>query len=496
MRSGKHAEIRPLGKGKGQEEEFQEVTDRTSTRSKIPGPVALEPTNDKGVPGLNTNMTRSRPERTSEEVGENSADANDEDGASEKSSREKPFQGNRVYLETRAGQMSARRFVDVSPTFPSTDLHGILREDSGTNQGQLLPASGDPPVNTVFPPDPYSIQFRETCTSREQQASQSAAWLLVQERVDDLSVQRQAQHIRRSFLPAGGMPTIENNLLANAALRVSPNGLSDQTTHVHSILRHDEAILDRLTSATSISIDEEARRSLLLRALVNQSGASFSFPLMLQRKLADAALLRAYVTHSQPSIRHPLIDPHILPTYLDPTSLSSSVTLNPGRGAHFSAAATASFSSIYGDFMALPFSSVSSPGATLPSMQAIGRDGGPRSSHAMTPISESFPVKLHRLLRTLEHSGGRTDIISFLPNGDAFAIHKPGHFESDMMRNHFPRMTRIASFMRQLNLYDFRRMSDASTNSTYYHPNFKRDFPSLCREMKRTKIKSSVKNET
>ncbi len=74
MRSGKHAEIRPLGKGKGQEEEFQEVTDRTSTRSKIPGPVALEPTNDKGVPGLNTNMTRSRPERTSEEVGENSAD--------------------------------------------------------------------------------------------------------------------------------------------------------------------------------------------------------------------------------------------------------------------------------------------------------------------------------------------------------------------------------------------------------------------------------------
>jgi hypothetical protein len=74
MRSGKHTEIRPLGNGKGQEEEFQEVADRTTTRSKIPEPVALEPTNDKCVPGLNDNMTRSRAERTSEAVGESSAD--------------------------------------------------------------------------------------------------------------------------------------------------------------------------------------------------------------------------------------------------------------------------------------------------------------------------------------------------------------------------------------------------------------------------------------
>jgi hypothetical protein len=106
-------------------------------------------------------------------------------------------------------------------------------------------------------------------------------------------------------------------------------------------------------------------------------------------------------------------------------------------------------------------------------------------------LSESFPVKLHRLLLDLQMYDGGATIASFLPDGAAFAFHDVHRFEADVMRKYFPRMNKFASFQRQLNLYDFQRISDGPERGAYCHPSFNRDFPNLCRGMKRTKIKGT-----
>jgi hypothetical protein len=51
-------------------------------------------------------------------------------------------------------------------------------------------------------------------------------------------------------------------------------------------------------------------------------------------------------------------------------------------------------------------------------------------------------------------SSGDDDIVSLLPDGKAFLIHKIDEFVSEIMPKYF-NATRVASFQRQLNLYVF-----------------------------------------
>jgi hypothetical protein len=67
-----------------------------------------------------------------------------------------------------------------------------------------------------------------------------------------------------------------------------------------------------------------------------------------------------------------------------------------------------------------------------------------RSKHA-------FPVKLYRMIERAERNG-QDDIISFIDDGKAFAIHKPRAFETDIMPSYF-NSHRMSSFQRQLNIY-------------------------------------------
>lgn len=71
----------------------------------------------------------------------------------------------------------------------------------------------------------------------------------------------------------------------------------------------------------------------------------------------------------------------------------------------------------------------------------------------------TFPQKLHTMLSDLEGQEGGTAIASFLPHGRAFAIHKPRDFVKHVMPKYF-RMSRFSSFQRQLNLYDFQRITE------------------------------------
>lgn len=102
-----------------------------------------------------------------------------------------------------------------------------------------------------------------------------------------------------------------------------------------------------------------------------------------------------------------------------------------------------------------------------------------------------FPSILHRLLMDLESMEGGREIACFtVPHGKSFIVKNLKRFESEVMPNYFPRMNRFASFQRQLNLYNFARISgNGPDRGAYCHQLFDRDHPALARTMRRTKIK-------
>ncbi len=100
---------------------------------------------------------------------------------------------------------------------------------------------------------------------------------------------------------------------------------------------------------------------------------------------------------------------------------------------------------------------------------------------------------LQRLLANLELVPGGTNIISFLPDGLSFVVKNQHVFSKEVLPIYFPKMKSFASFQRQLNLYDFKRVGGVgSDQGAYRHKSFIRDDPSLSSNMRRTKIKGVV----
>lgn len=85
--------------------------------------------------------------------------------------------------------------------------------------------------------------------------------------------------------------------------------------------------------------------------------------------------------------------------------------------------------------------------------------------HRMGRVGK-FPLKLHMLLNELKEQG-RTDIAAFLPHGLAFSIFNTSEFAKNIMPQHF-RMSRYSSFQRQLNLYDFQRITEGPDKGAYH----------------------------
>lgn len=99
-------------------------------------------------------------------------------------------------------------------------------------------------------------------------------------------------------------------------------------------------------------------------------------------------------------------------------------------------------------------------------------------------VVEPFPEKLHRLLQESE-AAGLSDVISFVANGRAFAIHKPERFFKEIVPQYF-RHKRLSSFKRQLNLYGFELISSGPARGAYYHKLFIEGKPELCATMRRS----------
>jgi hypothetical protein len=129
--------------------------------------------------------------------------------------------------------------------------------------------------------------------------------------------------------------------------------------------------------------------------------------------------------------------------------------------------------------------------------RADDRATQPSSSGAptMTPIpipppygrngeAESFPGKLYRLLAEVERKGN-THIVSFTPDEKAFMIHDRDAFMNDVAPKYF-RQSRFTSFVRQLNLYGFGRLSYGPNRGAFAHPHFLRGRPEMVSEIQRS----------
>jgi len=96
---------------------------------------------------------------------------------------------------------------------------------------------------------------------------------------------------------------------------------------------------------------------------------------------------------------------------------------------------------------------------------------------------ESFPEKLWRMLIETKENG-QDDIISFMPSGTSFKVHKPDSFTEDVVPNYF-RHKRYASFRRQLSMYGFERVQIGPEEGAFAHPMFHRDHPELAQHIQR-----------
>merc|ERR1719350_138816 len=80
-------------------------------------------------------------------------------------------------------------------------------------------------------------------------------------------------------------------------------------------------------------------------------------------------------------------------------------------------------------------------------------------------------MKLHQIIERSEIDG-YSDVISWLPHGRAFRIYDPNAFVTRLMSSYFC-IPKFTSFLRQLSLYGFRKVSRKCIDKgAYYHEMF------------------------
>jgi len=101
----------------------------------------------------------------------------------------------------------------------------------------------------------------------------------------------------------------------------------------------------------------------------------------------------------------------------------------------------------------------------------------------------TFPMKLHAMLSLAEENGS-TDIVFWQPHGRCFVVHKPKAFQREILPSAF-KLTKMSSFLRQLNIYGFLRLTKGKDAGGYYHERFLRGKEFLAHDIKRTTIKGT-----
>lgn len=99
----------------------------------------------------------------------------------------------------------------------------------------------------------------------------------------------------------------------------------------------------------------------------------------------------------------------------------------------------------------------------------------------------SFPSKLYNLLEDADEQGF-SDLIAWQKEGQSFKIHKVEEFSTKIMVSYFSQ-TKFKSFQRQLNMYGWKKVQVGPNKGGYYHPDFIRGSPDLCRDIVRRRSK-------
>ena len=98
------------------------------------------------------------------------------------------------------------------------------------------------------------------------------------------------------------------------------------------------------------------------------------------------------------------------------------------------------------------------------------------------------------MLDQLDRHGGEQEdshVVSWQPHGRCFVIHDPQAFKQVLLPRYFPKLSKVTSFQRQLNLYGFQRITQGLDKGSYYHECFLRGKPYLAYEIQRIKVKGT-----
>lgn len=113
-------------------------------------------------------------------------------------------------------------------------------------------------------------------------------------------------------------------------------------------------------------------------------------------------------------------------------------------------------------------------------------DHHPDHDESSNAHSITFPFRLYQMLEEAEKRGFE-DIVSWLPDGNGFIVHDREEFTSQVMKTFFCH-TKWKSFLRQLNLYNFERLSKRGPGrgSCYSHPCLIRGEIDQCKQIHRS----------
>ena len=134
-------------------------------------------------------------------------------------------------------------------------------------------------------------------------------------------------------------------------------------------------------------------------------------------------------------------------------------------------------------------SSASFTSSSSSSSSKSKRDSALSLSHnSNTSSSIPFPLKLYEMIDQME-SDGLAHVMSWQPHGRCFQVHEAKAFKQ-MLPNYF-KLSKIASFQRQLNLYGFQRLTAGLDKGSYYHELFLRNRRDLVAQIQRVKVKGT-----
>lgn len=110
-------------------------------------------------------------------------------------------------------------------------------------------------------------------------------------------------------------------------------------------------------------------------------------------------------------------------------------------------------------------------------------------------VSTPFPYKLHIMLNNMDAEAAKGDlrgksIVGWQPHGRAFRVHKKDEFVGRVMP-HFFNGSKYSSFVRQLNLYGFIRITVGQDKGAVYHPYFVRSQTHMVKKIFRRRIKGT-----